>query len=121
MSDQRSPELPDAYDAKREKLDGLPDVVRTKPSTIRVTTPYGRSETYILESFRQAKVGDWIFLEVATGAGNLRLVIPPEISKAIARQRDALTAKGRSKAAKAEAQRRKDEGIAPGFLRKVQP
>ena len=116
---ERSPELPDAYDAKRDKLDGLPDVVRTKPTTIRVTNPYGRSETWILESFRQSKVGDTIFLEVATGEGNLRLAIPPEISKAIARQRDALTGKSRSKAAKAEAARRQEEGITPGFLKAV--
>lgn len=117
MSDPRSPELPDAYDTKRERLDGLPDVVSTKPATIRVKTPYGRSETYIIETFLQAKVGAWIFVEIGTGESNLRLVIPPEISKAMTRQRDAVSGKLRKKLAKAEATRRKEEGITP-FERK---
>lgn len=113
MADDRSPLLPDSYDDARSKLDGLPDVVMVKPSTIRVTNAYGRSETYILQTFRQLKVGDTIFLEIHTGEANLRLKLPPEISKAIARQYDALSGRARSKSAKAEAARRKEEGIVP--------
>lgn len=113
MPDDRSPLLPDSYDDARSKLDGLPDVVMVKPSTIRVTNAYGRSETYILQTFRQLKVGDTIFLEIHTGEANLRLKLPPEIAKAIARQYDALSGRARSKSAKAEAARRKEEGIVP--------
>ena len=46
-----------------------------------------------------------------------RLALPPKVTDAIARQRDALTAKARSRAAKAQAKARKDAGILPGFMK----
>ncbi len=57
-------------------------------------------------------------LEVASREGLTRVVLPPAVSEAIARQREAITAKTRSKAAKAAAQDRKDRGELPGFMRK---
>jgi hypothetical protein len=44
-----------------------------------------------------------------------RLALPPVVSDVIAPQRDALTDKSRSKAAKANALDRKARGIEPGF------
>jgi len=46
-----------------------------------------------------------------------RLAIPPAVADAIVRQRDALTAKSRSKAAKTVATNRMNRGELPGFMR----
>ncbi|MEI6232095.1 MAG: hypothetical protein WCI21_02355 [Alphaproteobacteria bacterium] len=46
---------------------------------------------------------------------SLRLALPPVESEVIARQRDSITGKSRSKAAKANALDRKARGIEPGF------
>lgn len=115
MSDQ----MPDAYDRLLGNLDGLPDVVHTKPSTVRVVPSLGigGSQTYIVQTYRQREQGDTIFLEVAGREGCTRLAIPSQVADVIARQRDALTAKSRSKAAKAVAQERKDRGERPAFLK----
>jgi hypothetical protein len=110
--------MPDTYDRLMGALDGLPDVVHTRPSTVRTTVPIlNNSQTYIIQSFRQVGVGDTIFLEMVSRDGSLRVALPPKVADAIARQRDALTAKSRSKAAKALAEERKERGEVPGFLR----
>jgi hypothetical protein len=72
---------------------------------------------YIVQTYRQKDAGDTIFLECVSKDGNVRLPIPPQVSDAIARQRDVLTGKSRSRAAKASAQARKAAGILPGFMR----
>ena len=43
----------------------------------------------------------------------MRIVLPPKVATVIARQRDSLTTKVRSKAAKEQAAVRKDHGIKP--------
>lgn len=106
-----SPDMPDAYDRLMGSLHGLPDVLTTRPSTVRSLVPLlGHSQTYIVQTYRQSEVGDTIFLETVGRDGSLRLAIPPAVANVIARQRDALSAKARSKAAKAAAQERKDRG-----------
>jgi hypothetical protein len=123
--------MPDSFDRLLGVLDGLPDVVKTKPSTIR-TVPLlgvGGRSLHIVQTVRQqqtrtSKKGeevnysrDTIFLEVVGAEGTVRLAIPPEVADTIARQRDALSAKTRSKAARKLAAERKDRGEAPAFLR----
>jgi hypothetical protein len=127
-----SEQMPDSFDRLLGVLDGLPDVVKTKPSTIR-TVPLlgvGGSSLHIVQTVRQqimrkTKAGvevnqsrDTIFLEVVSEGQTVRLAIPPEVANVIARQRDALTAKTRSKAARRLAEDRKARGEVPGFLRK---
>lgn len=109
------------YDRLYGALEGLPDVVHTRPTTVRTTVPIlGSTETWIVETFRQNEAGDTIFVERVSAEGSTRLALPPKVAAAIARQRDSLTAKNRSKAAKAAAQERMDRGEAPAFLaRKV--
>jgi hypothetical protein len=87
----------------------------------------GTSQLFIVQTYRQrvgggdeaARGEDTIFLEHVSGDTHVRLVIPPKVANAIARQRDALTGKSRSKAAKAKAEERKERGDLPGFMRKV--
>ena len=119
MDEQRSEAMPDPYDRQLGVLHDLPDVVKTKPSTVR-TVPImgvGGTQIFIVQTYRQREKGDTIFLEVVGAAGTVRIVIPPKVANTIARQRDALTSKVRSKLAQAAAQDLKARGIKPGFMR----
>lgn len=107
------------YDRLIGALHGLPDVVSTKASAFKVTIPMvGISESFIIQTYRQRERGDYIFLETVSASGSIRIALPPEVADTIARQRDALTTKLRSKQGKANAQARKDRGELPGFMRK---
>ncbi len=112
--EKRPSGLPDVFDRLLGGLQGLPDVVHTKPATIRAMVPIlGSAQTFIVQTYRQREQGDTIFLECVSADGSLRLATPPKIADAIARQREALTDKARSKAAKAIAQERKERGEKP--------
>jgi len=76
----------------------------------------GGTQLYVVQTYRQKEQGDTIFLEHVSETGTVRLVIPPQVAAVIARQREQLTAKTRSKAAKAVAQERKERGELPAFL-----
>jgi hypothetical protein len=107
----------DNYDRQAGQLEGLPDCIKTLPSTIRnVQAMSLNAQTYIVQTVRQKDIGDHIFLESVTRNGTVRIVLPPKVADAIARQRDALTARSRSKAAKRVAQERMEAGIKPAFL-----
>lgn len=111
--------MPDTFDRLLGGLEGLPDVVATKASTVRTLVPIlGSAQTWIVQTYRQKDLGDTVFLECVHADGSFRLAIPPKVTEVIARQRDQLTDKSRSKAAKAVAQDRKARGIKPAFLRK---
>lgn len=119
QNDNNNPSpIPDSFDRLLGSLHGLPDVTRTKPSTLRVVTPLtGVSQIFIVQTYRQREQGDTIFLESVNNAGTVRLAIPPAVAEAIARQRDALTGKVRSATGKRIAQERKDRGELPGFMK----
>ena len=79
----------DTYDRQIGALKGLPDVIEVKPSTVRVTIPLlGLSQTFIVQTIRQREVGDHVFLETVSRDGAIRIVLPPQVADAIARQRD---------------------------------
>lgn len=84
-------------------LEGLPDVVKSKPTTIRAMLPLiGIARSFIVQTYRQRDKGDTIFIETLSSEDRqVRLAIPPQVAEAIARQRDGLGTKSRSKAAKA--------------------
>src|SRR2546423_15059292 len=95
-------------------LEGLPDVVKVKATTVRTVTPLiGASQTFIVQTVRQRDVGDHVFLEIVDAGGAVRVVMPPAVADCISRQRDALAKKVRSKVAKRLAQERKDRGELP--------
>ena len=110
--------LTDTFDRLIGQLDGLPDVISTKATTVRAIVPLvGSAQTFIVQTYRQREQGDTVFLECIHGDGSFRLALPPNVSDVIARQREALTGKSRSKAAKANAMDRKERGILPGFMK----
>lgn len=106
------------FDRLAGQLDGLPDVVSSKPATLITMEPLtGISETFIVRTVRQWGKGDTIFLQSISAEGSMRIAIPPDVSDAIARQREALATKSRRKISKAAAADRKQKGIQPAFLR----
>jgi hypothetical protein len=113
-----SEQMPDNFDRVLGSLEGLPDVIQVKATTVRLTTPLlGKSQTFIVQTVRQRDVGDTVFLEYVDHEGSQRLVLPPRVTDIIARQRDAITARARSRASKAVAQERKAAGLKPGFMK----
>jgi hypothetical protein len=127
MEETMSAAMPDAFDRLLGQLHGLPDVTNTKPSTLRTLTPLlGTSQMYIVQTYRQqvgkedgetTRARDTIFLECVSKDGSVRLAIPPPVADAIARQRESLTGKVRSKTGKRIAEERKARGEVPGFMR----
>ena len=121
--------MPDKFDRMLGQLDGLPGMAKTKPTTIRTVPPLGigGSETFIIQTFRQAGQGDegddkspatfTVFVEAMCAHGVVRLVLPAAVADVIVRQRDALSGQARTRAAKAAAATRKAKGFKPTFGR----
>lgn len=107
----------DKFDRLMGALVNLPDVTKTKPSTVSgVTALIGEAQTFIIQTFRQREIGDTIFIQYVDAEKSIRIAIPPEAADAIARQRDALTHKIRKRIAKEAADARKARGELPAFL-----
>jgi hypothetical protein len=114
------------FDRKLGALFGIPDVLATTPATITSARPMvGDAQTFIVQTYRvrdagdgeKARSGDTVFLQYVDGAGSVRIVLPPEVTACIARQRDSLTTRSRKRGAKAAADDRKARGIRPAFLK----
>ncbi len=104
--------LGDVSDRTIRSMNGLPDLITTKATTVRtLSNVLELSQTFIIQSYRQRDEGDTIFIEYIGVEGSLRLALPSVASEVIARQRDALTDKSRSRAAKANAMDRKARGL----------
>jgi hypothetical protein len=105
----------DAYDRAYGQAQGF---AHTKPTTIRAAGVLGIGgvRSYIVETFRVPEAGDSVFIEM-TGPDGYRVHLPPSVTQTIARQRDALTTKSRSRAGKARAAADKAAGKVPGFMR----
>lgn len=113
---QQTYATPDLFDRAIGALTGRPDVTETKPSTIRTVTPLiGESQLFIVQTYRERERGDSIFVECVSASGSVRLVIPPQVADAIARQRDSLSTKVRSKVAKSVMADRIAAGYKPSF------
>jgi hypothetical protein len=107
------------YDRTVGSLEGLPDVIKSQPSTVVSIQPLlGLAETFIVQTVRHRERGDYIFVQSISAENAMRIVLPPKVADAIARQRDSITAKSRSRAAKRVAQDRKDKGLAPAFTKR---
>ena len=107
------------FDRAMGALHGIPDVISTRATTIRVVPTFGIGTfTYTVHTFRHKEDGDTIFIEHVSDGSAVRIVIPPPVADAIARQRDQLSKKSRSRAGRRVAEDLKARGIEPGFMRK---
>jgi hypothetical protein len=109
----------DIFDRLIGSLHGLPDVRATRPSTVTTVLPLlGNSQTFVVQTYRQRDAGDTIFLQMVDAEGRARIVIPPRVADAIARQRVSLTKASRRAAGIAVAEDRMARGEQPAFLRR---
>lgn len=108
----------DTFDRVIGSLDGLPDTRHTRPTTVTTVHPLiGASQTFVVQTYRQHEQGDTIFVQYIDTEGGHRIVIPPRVADAIARQRDSLTKMSRRAAGRATAEARAARGESPAFLR----
>jgi hypothetical protein len=77
---------------------GLMDVcLKTKPSTVQVVQAItGKSETFIVQTFRHPELGDYIAIQTIDENGVVRIILPPKVCRLIGSQNASLTTTGRS-------------------------
>ena len=117
-NERTSSSMPDEFDRTRDGLGGM--VSKTKEVVIPTVPLFGvgGGRSWILQTIRQQDVGDTILLQLIGPANEgFRLVLPPKLTSAIGRQREALTARSRKRAARAGAATRKAQGVEP-FVKK---
>ncbi len=119
MDTEARSKLGDLFDRQMRSFHGLPDVVKTAPTTVRALSKfYEAAQTFIIQTVRQKDEGDTIFLEYIGAEGSLRVCLPPVVAQTLKRHFDALSTKSRSKAGKMRAEADKAAGIEPGFMQK---
>jgi hypothetical protein len=118
MSDEQKVSL-SIFGRAMSVLKDLPDIIKTKPTT-QVETPSfaGEPHTYIVQTYRRKEEGDFIFFQDVSSGQAVQIVIPPRIADIIARQRDQLSSKSRSRASRVAMEDRMARGEKPGFMRK---
>jgi hypothetical protein len=111
--------LGDIFDRTIRSLEGRPDTIAVKATTVRAFSKVlERSQTFIIQTYREKDAGDTVFVEYIGVEGSVRIVLPTVVADVIARQRDALTDKSRSKSAKAAMATRVAQGFVPNFKKK---
>ncbi len=88
----------DEFTARRRELDNHPEAV-TASARIDVTHPFGDVATWVIDLYR---VGNAVtaFVQRGTREDYIRLVIPPQVTAAIARHQAGLVSKARRKTAR---------------------
>ena len=91
----------DEYDRLQHDYSGLPGGSKTTPAIVQVIplSPLAGVAEWTVQTIRAADVGDLVFLN-RMGAQPMRIVLPAKVTAMIARQREALTSKARSRAAR---------------------
>lgn len=109
MSDKPSDQMPDEFDRMLGVLDGVS--VATQDTTIPVvpTLGVGGTRKFIIRTARH-EGRDHLFVEMIARDRSFREYFPPEVTAAIARQRDSLTARNRRAGARQAARTRKARG-----------
>jgi hypothetical protein len=111
MDETRLPS--DPFSQALRRLRDNPSAVE-KESLIDLQNFYGQAETWIVRTIR-VDGADVIFLQHVDANGGHQWVLPPEVTAAIARQREGITAKVRTRGAKKAAATRAANGVKPAF------
>lgn len=94
-----TPTLPrDEFSVLLRQLNDNPGAVHTQ-SRVDLADFYGRSQTWTVDTFRVDGV-ETVFVQRMTVEGALRLVLPPEVTLALARQRGRATVRTRRRGAR---------------------
>ena len=85
----------DAFDRIIGTIDGLPGIRKSRPSTVVDVMPIlGDAQTFVVQTYQDSD-GFTAFIQAISGDGSFRIVLPPKVTAAIYRQRDALVKAGR--------------------------
>jgi hypothetical protein len=87
-----------------------------KESLIDLQNFYGQAETWVVRTIR-VEGADVIFLQHVDANGGHQWVLPPEVTAAIARQREGIASKIRTRGARKAAATRAANGMRPAFLK----
>lgn len=108
MNDNKLPE--DAYSVTLSRLKDNPAAIAPAPTTIDLITFLGNSESWIVRTIRIDGAAT-VFLQRINSAGGDRIVLPAEVTAAIARQRETTISVSRRRgAAKATATKAAKKG-----------
>jgi hypothetical protein len=89
----------DTFSLRLRELLHNPGAVRTT-SKIDLMDEYGHSTTWVLDTFRVEGGAETVFLQRISSGQQLREVLPPAVTAALAQQRDRATTKNRKRAAR---------------------
>jgi hypothetical protein len=118
MSEERSSVLPqDEFSISLRKLTDNPGAVRAQ-STINRIDFYGRTETWVLDTFRHDGQETVFVQRISATDEPLRFIMPPEVTKALGAQRGRVVTSARKRGARKAAATREALGIRPAFLSK---
>lgn len=96
MDDERV--VRDTFDKMYGTLDGLPNVIKSRPSTVTSVMPLiGKSQTFVVQTLK-TEDGNFLFVQLVDAEGRARIVIPPKVAAAIYRQRESLVTRVRKQA-----------------------
>jgi len=98
-TDERTAIATDAYSQTLSRLLDNPAAVKTKGSLLNVVTLLRHTETWTVQTVR-VEQGDTVFVQRINSEGGTRIVLPPMVTEAIARQRDAIVSMTRKRAAR---------------------
>ena len=118
MSDQNIPR--DVFSIRYRELTDNPGAVRAS-STVNLIDVYGHTESWILDTFRVSG-GTEVFIQRVNAEGSTRLVLPPEVTQSLDRQRDRGVTVSRRRAARQAVATRRERGDVlgnPDALRKA--
>lgn len=106
----------DDYTRQLQRLRGVTSVSK---GTVETESPYGQTQTWLVETHRlRDSGGEWMFLQRIgqgpVGPEALRQVFPPEVMALVNRQHAALTDKARTAGARQAMATRKAAGFDPG-------
>lgn len=99
----------DPFDLTLARLTGHPDGAQTHPSMVQSQDYYGNVTSFMVQTVRWEK-GNTVFVTQVSATGSLRYVLPPEVTRIISRQGDAITLTLRRKHGKRLAEQAKAEG-----------
>ena len=96
----------DQFSRRFRELSDNPGAVRAG-STFNLIDFYGQTESWIVDTFRLDGGSEEVFLQRVNAEGSIRLLLPPEVTASMARQRDrGITATRRRGARQAVATKR---------------
>lgn len=106
-------ELPrDPFTAFRRNWADHPAVLKAV-ATIMIPDDYGNLETWVLETYR-AEGSEVVFLQRVNQEGAVRLVLPQQVTRALARQRDSVEGQARRRGARQAVETKRAKGQAVG-------